>query len=709
MTIQIKKLKINRNGPLLEDFEIEPGIINLIYGHNESGKTFLVEGLIELLFKNKKNKLETRDWDITGKIQISGLSEKIESFTKSSKKKLDQIWEEESQLPEDLSSLLVVNGAETALQKDTIDGVGHSFLKNFLSAEGILDEIEKNISKNLQNSNIENKDIHGENRGELKKRNDLIEEKEKIHSLLREVEEVYASTSIQEINESLEILNSKIEAFEAARCYKAFKINKSINELKEKKNTFPSLERISELNGIIDRYIDTQKEIIEEKNEIKDFKEEDLEWLKSASEDYKKYIEIKEKTSYDLYFWITCFFLISTSITTFLYPGWISFITTILSIMFFVLFNLKFKEKRKNSVYNNEITKLEKEYKKRFSKELTDYPTLKIKLDALNEEQIINNSKKNEIKKREERQVILKEKIEKILDEFKDKEFKTNDWENTIAKLRQELPEIKKSIESIEEEIQKREIENAELGVLPEKFLEQPTNFEWNKSQYEKLKESKREKEESKREKEQEFSNLKTKVCATLKSQEENWEDLIPILREALQEKKDAYIDKTADIISKIKIHSIIQEFREKENERIEEGLQRKEVRDALFSITGRYNKIRKEKEEGLIVINNQDEEFAISKLSTGAKDQVFLALRTGFAKLSLQSQSAFLILDDAFQHSDWERRKNLVFQIVELTKLGWQIFYFTMDNHLKDLFQNECEKLGDSFKLIELANKKED
>ena len=247
------------------------------------------------------------------------------------------------------------------------------------------------------------------------------------------------------------------------------------------------------------------------------------------------------------------------------------------------------------------------------------------------------------------------------------------------------------------------------MGVLPEKFLEQPTNFEWNKSQYEKLKESKREKEESKREKEQELSNLKTKVCATLKSQEENWEDLIPILRETLQEKEDAYIDKTADIISKIKIHSIIQEFREKENERIEEGLQRKEVRDALFSITGRYNKIRKEKEEGLIVINNQDEEFAISKLSTGAKDQVFLALRTGFAKLSLQSQSAFLILDDAFQHSDWERRKNLVFQIVELTKLGWQIFYFTMDNHLKILFQTECEKLGDSFKLIELGNKKED
>ena len=207
MTIQIKKLKINRNGPLQKDFEIEPGKLNLIYGHNESGKTFLVEGLIELLFQNKKNKLETRDWDITGRIQISGLSQKTESFTKSSKKKLDQIWEEDSQLPKDLSSLLVIKGGETTLQKNATDGIGHSFLKNFLSAEGILDEIEKNISKTLQNAKIENKDINGDNRGDINQRNDLIKEKEEIESLLKEVEQTHASTSIQDIDKSIEVLN----------------------------------------------------------------------------------------------------------------------------------------------------------------------------------------------------------------------------------------------------------------------------------------------------------------------------------------------------------------------------------------------------------------------------------------------------------------------------------------------------------------------
>ena len=179
MTIQIKKIKINRNGPLLKDFEMEPGALNVIFGRNESGKTFLVEAFIELLFKNKKNKLETRSWDITGRIQVSGLNDKIESFTKSSKK-IDQFWEDESQLPEELMSLLVVKGGETALQKDTIDGVGHSFLKNFLSAEGILDQVEKNIPKTLRVSSIDNKDTQGEKRGELNKRKEIIAEKEEI-------------------------------------------------------------------------------------------------------------------------------------------------------------------------------------------------------------------------------------------------------------------------------------------------------------------------------------------------------------------------------------------------------------------------------------------------------------------------------------------------------------------------------------------------
>ncbi|HCQ15235.1 MAG TPA: tetraacyldisaccharide 4'-kinase, partial [Cryomorphaceae bacterium] len=37
------------------------------------------------------------------------------------------------------------------------------------------------------------------------------------------------------------------------------------------------------------------------------------------------------------------------------------------------------------------------------------------------------------------------------------------------------------------------------------------------------------------------------------------------------------------------------------------------------------------------------------------------------------------VILDDAFQHSDWERRPRMIEYMVKLVKEGWQVFYFTM------------------------------
>jgi ABC-type hemin transport system ATPase subunit len=49
MAIRLEHIRISRGGPLLEDFELEPGDLNLIYGRNETGKTYLVEALIRPL------------------------------------------------------------------------------------------------------------------------------------------------------------------------------------------------------------------------------------------------------------------------------------------------------------------------------------------------------------------------------------------------------------------------------------------------------------------------------------------------------------------------------------------------------------------------------------------------------------------------------------------------------------------------------------
>jgi uncharacterized protein YhaN len=77
---------------------------------------------------------------------------------------------------------------------------------------------------------------------------------------------------------------------------------------------------------------------------------------------------------------------------------------------------------------------------------------------------------------------------------------------------------------------------------------------------------------------------------------------------------------------------------------------------------------------------------FALSELSTGAQEQVLLALRLAFSRSIFGQESLFLILDDAFQHSDWQRRERLVAEMVSVARQGWQIIYFTMDDHIRDL-----------------------
>ncbi|MEO1997969.1 MAG: hypothetical protein ABGZ17_22140, partial [Planctomycetaceae bacterium] len=49
-------------------------------------------------------------------------------------------------------------------------------------------------------------------------------------------------------------------------------------------------------------------------------------------------------------------------------------------------------------------------------------------------------------------------------------------------------------------------------------------------------------------------------------------------------------------------------------------------------------------------------------------------------------------------QHSDWTKRERLVGQCLALVECGWQIFYFAMDDHVRELFSNAGQGIGQRF-----------
>ena len=91
------------------------------------------------------------------------------------------------------------------------------------------------------------------------------------------------------------------------------------------------------------------------------------------------------------------------------------------------------------------------------------------------------------------------------------------------------------------------------------------------------------------------------------------------------------------------------------EEEKIRKGLQSKEVTDILSTVTSHYQSLDFDGKQ-LTVLGNYGDYEVDEILSTGAKEQVFLALRMGFASKLAGGNPLFMILDDAFQHSDWDQ-----------------------------------------------------
>jgi uncharacterized protein YhaN len=181
------------------------------------------------------------------------------------------------------------------------------------------------------------------------------------------------------------------------------------------------------------------------------------------------------------------------------------------------------------------------------------------------------------------------------------------------------------------------------------------------------------------------------------------WEDLRSALGDLHSAKSAEYRRLTASIIASICVMKVVNEFKGQERARVEKSLASPEITGPVLRLTGNYGNLSLGKGWDLVLTGADGEERQLGMLSTGALEQVHIALRTGFARLALDD-TAFLILDDAFQHSDWSRRRSLVDYAVSLVREGWQIFYFTMDDHIRGLFEEAGAKLGADFLPVVLS-----
>jgi len=341
---------------------------------------------------------------------------------------------------------------------------------------------------------------------------------------------------------------------------------------------------------------------------------------------------------------------------------------------------------------SEELLKIADEFKKRTTVELTDIAVLEEFMEKerkiFDASELMNeqsNSKDAEIE-------TLTRDISGKVNAIFGEDVSKDDWQVKIN-------EFKANETSISEEIKAIEIELASLSVNESDYYSEDVEIEFDQQknddfiiELDKVN--------------NEIDGVET-ALETIKSNVYHttgddplieWDDLIDNLHKKRKNTLLEYQDITSEIVGGIAIHNVIELLREEEDTKIKNSLESDAVQSPLFEITQRYNKITFTDDDSMIISDDLSD-FELSQLSTGALEQVMLALRIGFTSKLMGDNKLFLILDDAFQHSDWDKRLILVDNLVTLAQNDWQIIYFTMDNHIRDIFNEKGGVFGDDYK----------
>jgi len=126
----------------------------------------------------------------------------------------------------------------------------------------------------------------------------------------------------------------------------------------------------------------------------------------------------------------------------------------------------------------------------------------------------------------------------------------------------------------------------------------------------------------------------------------------------------------------------IYQELENEEEEKITDLFSEGNETSKLFSkmTKGRYSKVFYDNSVKKIFVERPSgQKIEAFKLSKGAHDQLYFAIRVDLAQRILEGKGAFMILDDAFLASGSSRFQEGIEILKELTEKGWNLLYFTV------------------------------
>ena len=296
----------------------------------------------------------------------------------------------------------------------------------------------------------------------------------------------------------------------------------------------------------------------------------------------------------------------------------------------------------------------------------------------------LKNKLNKEIEKEEKIEKNNSEKIEKINFEINNLKNHQKILEKNNEELNNEINKLKNNF-NLKMNLEKEKIKNKFYQKIENSKIEELLNLENINYEMQKL--------------QNEINNKKIKLH-TLDLDKKNIEPSLENLSK-IEEKLVNDNEQKVNLLNLEKSMNLAKDIISESYEEIKNTVTPKFTENLSKNISeitnGKYNKIRFNDIDGLIVELDDGNYVSASRLSIGTIDQLYLSLRLSMVE-ELSHERMPIILDEVFAYYDMERLENVLKYISEKFRNN-QIIIFTCTNREKEIF----DKLKINYNLIEI------
>jgi len=754
--VKFTRIEIDDYGPL-QGFSLQnPGRFNLLFGSNETGKTLAIEAIWKMLWSRYVKKLEgtnrveenprgflrmevggkefrlpdagnldalidmtpdlfrntfiVRNSDLAIEKEGDFFSQVTSRLTGLKTNEIEKIEEAVLEISSLTGTLKFKDDAGSRKLKTRIDKAERAKEEVSVLLERIererWDELERDLVWNLEKAQLLERELENL---DLSRRREMYEEGKKTSEKLKKISEELSGLAgfsrekasvWRDLNTDLERNQEGLENLQTEEA----NLEKELEEIKEElEKVETKINRLKKTKTKIDENVLPELKAMEEKEEK----------FNKAKKSEKLF-----RTTGKISFLVIVLSLIGPIITPDLLLS-----SLIMGIVFLLtggyswyrVFQLKKEEgeieaiftRIKNNLRPFDLEGDKKELVLGIEKIQQEFEEWEGKKGKLDQEKIYSYRRKEEIagKKRETEEKIKKNNLE--IEELK-RESGTDHLESYLKNLKrkEELEKEKTHLEyNLRRIFQVRgEVDDWDRVVSEyEEFKDRAKDYDYSSEAVEKREKELGDLKEKQKEMEarlEEFKNELVEIERVLNREIFIEEDFIPCntsldLRESKKKLEEFinYHEKNRERAELVL--DIFSEIKSEEEEKVSGIFADTKVGDLFSRITGgKYQEVRYDGEAGKIFVReNEGRVLPAEKLSGGAFDQLYLAIRVAMGEKILGENNGFFILDDPFIKADEDRLKRLIETVKNLAGRGWQILYFTCKNEVREILKPAIEK----------------